>query len=74
MTHHPAVAGLLRFFTDDHLPDRLANVSRPFRLLAEALASDLAGPELSVALRKLLEAKDAALRAALAVQDDRGED
>ncbi|MFE6379238.1 hypothetical protein [Streptomyces roseolus] len=64
---HPAVANVLRFFAHDHLPPRLAEVSRPFADLAHSVAAHpgLAGPELTVALRKLLESKDCAVRAAL---------
>lgn len=63
---HPAVAGLLRYFAFAHLPEHLQGVSRPFGELAEHLADTLpSGPETTVALRKLLESKDAAVRAAL---------
>lgn len=65
---HPAVENLLRFFEYEHLPPRLQVVSQPFHGLAHRLASDdlgLKGTELTVALRKLLEAKDCAVRAAL---------
>lgn len=63
---HPSIAHILQFFKHDHLPPRLADVSRPFCELAHALASgELSGPELTVSLRKLLESKDAAVRAAL---------
>ncbi|MFH9728298.1 hypothetical protein ACH4M4_35870 [Streptomyces sp. NPDC017254] len=70
MTQHPAIANVLRFFSHDHLPDRLAEVSRPFADLAHGLVArpDLDGPELTVALRKLLESKDAAVRASLIAQ------
>lgn len=57
---------VLRFFAYEHLPLRLIEVSRPFHDLAHDLARHVApDPELEVALRKLLEAKDAAVRAAL---------
>ena len=73
---HPAVAGVLRHFRYDHLPPRLQAISKPFASLAREVAgrtiADVAsenepadGPETTVALRKLLEAKDAAVRAAL---------
>lgn len=63
---HPATAALLRYFAFDHLPERLQGVSRPFALLAADLVDTLPpGPEVTVALRKLLEAKDCAVRAAL---------
>ncbi|MFB7589386.1 hypothetical protein [Streptomyces sp. NPDC056169] len=65
--HHPAVTNLLRYFAYDHLPEQLREISQPFGELAHGLVErrDLDGPELTVALRKLLEAKDCAVRAAL---------
>jgi hypothetical protein len=63
---HPAVASLLRFFQYEHLPRHLAEVSKPFALLAYQVADELpSGAETTTALRKLLEAKDCAVRAAL---------
>lgn len=57
---------ILRYFTWMHLPSPLAEVSRDFENLALIVDRTLPnGPEKSVALRKLLEAKDAAVRAAL---------
>jgi len=58
--------GILRYFAFGHLPPHLQEISRPFAELADkvAHASDTS-PETAVALRKLLEAKDAAVRAAL---------
>jgi len=60
---------IMQFFTYAHLPQHLQDVSRPFCELAErVLEVTGAGAEQSVALRKLLEAKDAAVRAALQQQ------
>lgn len=57
---------LLRYFAYDHLPEKLQDVSRPFHTLATLIADSLPpGPETTVALRKLLESKDAAVRSAL---------
>jgi hypothetical protein len=57
---------LLRFFKSDHLPGRLQAVSAPFQTLAESLVFVLpANAERTTALRKLLEAKDCAVRAML---------
>lgn len=57
---------ILQFFAHAHLPPHLAAVSRPFGEMAERIVSDLPrNPERTVALRKLLEAKDAAVRALL---------
>lgn len=64
-------APILRYFTFDHLKEPLREVSGRFAGLALALDSGLPdGPEKSVALRKLLEAKDAAVRAALDLVED----
>ena len=50
-----------------HLPAHLQAVSAPFAVLADSLVAELPrNPERTVALRKLLEAKDAAVRARLA--------
>lgn len=57
---------ILRYFKVGHLPEKLARVSRPFCDLALDLVQTLPrSAERTVALRKLLEAKDAAVRAAL---------
>lgn len=57
---------MLRFFEWSHLPEDLAEVSRPFGQLAAQIVDTLpANPERTVALRKLLEAKDCAIRAVL---------
>jgi hypothetical protein len=67
MTTHPATSALLAFFAYEHLPDPLRPISAEFHNLAVRLVEDhaLDGPELTVCLRKLLEAKDCAVRAAL---------
>jgi len=73
---------ILQFFAYDHLGTDLAAISKPFHDLAHAIVlGDNApesgtattghgplprNPERTVALRKLLEAKDAAVRAAIA--------
>lgn len=63
---HPNTAALLRYFDTSHLPSELARVSRPFYELAYQVAyTSPAGPETTTCLRKLLEAKDCAVRAAL---------
>lgn len=55
---------ICQFFAFDHLPPHLAAVSRPFCELAQRIVDILPrNPERTVALRKLLEAKDAAVRA-----------
>ncbi len=62
---HGAVAAVLQFFAWSHLPPHLQAVSRPFADLANLVADGPQNPETTVALRKLLEAKDAAVRAVL---------
>jgi hypothetical protein len=58
---------IMQFFAHAHLPPHLAEVSRPFADLAESIVATLPrNPERTVSLRKLLEAKDAAVRAKLA--------
>lgn len=57
---------LLQFFTFGHLPAPLQDVSAPFADLAQMICDNLhRNPERTVALRKLLEAKDCAVRAYL---------
>ena len=57
---------MLKYFEFAHLPEHLQVVSCKFHELAWTLCSVVeAGPERTVALRKLLEAKDAAVRAKL---------
>lgn len=59
---------ILQFFSYQHLPEHLRVVSAPFCQLAVELVHQLPrNPERTVALRKLLEAKDAAVRAAIYV-------
>jgi len=57
---------LLQFFKYTHLPEHLQEVSEPFGKLAELISQLPMNPERSAALRKLLEAKDCAVRAKLA--------
>lgn len=57
---------LLQFFAYSHLPEHLQEHSKPFGDLAEKLCETLPrNPERTTALRKLLEAKDCAVRARL---------
>lgn len=58
---------ILQFFAYGHLPQELQEMSKPFGDLAFQIVESLPrNPERTVALRKLLEAKDAAVRAKLA--------
>lgn len=66
---------MLQFFKHDHLPQHLQEISKPFGDLARHIAATLPqNPERTVALRKLLEAKDCAVRACLQTTfDNKGE-
>lgn len=61
---NPAIAHVFQFFAYEHLPPQLQQISKPFCELAQTVASGPQNQETTVALRKLLEAKDAAVRAA----------
>ena len=57
---------LMQFFAYEHLPPYLQEVSKEFYMLASQIIGTLPrNPERSAALRKLLEAKDCAVRARL---------
>ena len=57
---------LMQFFAYEHLPPPLQEISRPFGELARRLEDTLPiNPETTTALRKLLEAKDCAVRASI---------
>lgn len=63
---HPSVRQVAQFFTFEHLPEHLRGVSRDCAELADRMVERLDdGPELTAGLRKLLEAKDCFVRAAL---------
>jgi hypothetical protein len=65
---HPSTEAILRFFAYEHLPAHLQEVSKPFCDLAHDMAGRFEGAELTTGLRKLLEAKDCMVRAALPVR------
>jgi hypothetical protein len=76
---HASIPALLNFFKYDHLPEDLQTISRVFHDLAYFLVEELGektdgnlatGPQLNRALQKLLESKDAAVRAALEIKVD----
>lgn len=55
---------ILQFFQYAHLPEELQKISAPFNTLAWKMARTLPrNAETTTALRKLLEGKDAAVRA-----------
>ncbi len=57
---------IMKYFAYDHLNHNLQDMSRPLCLVAQKMDTDLPdSPEKSAGLRKLLEAKDCFVRAAL---------
>lgn len=57
---------MMQFFAYAHLPAHLQEVSKPYGELAQQMVDTLPrNPERTVALRKLLESKDCAVRARL---------
>ena len=63
----PQQEPILQFFDYAHLPMNLQEVSKNFYFMAHDLVAKVPrNAERTVALRKLLEAKDAAVRAAIA--------
>jgi hypothetical protein len=57
---------LLQFFEYEHLPPFLQTISKPFHVMAHDMVATLPfNPESTAAFRKLLEAKDCAVRAVL---------
>lgn len=56
----------IQWFSYEHLPSKLQEVSRPIAELARLMEETLPdGPEKSAGMRKLLEAKDCFVRAKL---------
>lgn len=63
---HPSTYQISRYFEYEHLPTHLQAISKPCHDLAEQMINALPdGPEVTAGLRKLLEAKDCFVRAAL---------
>ena len=61
---------MLKYFRYDHLPEHLQDVSARFAALAHWIHHALPeNTETTAAMRKLLEAKDAAVRAALPMKE-----
>ena len=62
---------LLRWFTFEHLPDDLGEVSQSCRRLATWMDENLSeSAEKTVGMRKLLEAKDAFVRARIEMRKE----
>lgn len=60
-----AEEAILRYFSFSHLPPKLQRVSREFAIFAREAMSLPRSAERAAGLRKLLEAKDCLVRAAL---------
>lgn len=67
-TRHPGTVALLRWFDYDHLAGKPRDISHSCHHMAHTMVDELPdGPELTAGLRKLLEAKDCFVRAAVDV-------
>lgn len=64
---------ILEYFVYKHLPEHLQGVSKPFKDLAISMAKVDSGAETAAGLRKLLEAKDCAVRAKITSMKVEGE-
>lgn len=63
---HPGTQAIAKHFAYAHLPDHLAPFSKVCHDVADLMIRELPdSPELTVGLRKLLEAKDCFVRAAV---------
>lgn len=63
---HPSVAHILKLFKFEHLPEELQQISKQCSELAHIMVEQCNHtPELTVGLRKLLEAKDCFVRTKL---------
>ena len=68
---HPSTREIAKHFTYGHLPEDLRAVSKLCADLADEILQALPdSPELTAGLRKLLEAKDCFVRAALATRPE----
>lgn len=72
---HPSVESIIQFFDSAQLPEHLASVATKFENLKDDLLTDIAEdtPEVTAGFRKLLEAKDCFVRAAVAAKKQVGE-
>ena len=62
---------IMKYFDYQHLPEKLAKVSKPVSDVAHQMDATLPDcAEKTAGLRKLLEAKDCFVRAALEIKED----
>lgn len=60
---HASVLGVLPFFADSHLHPELREIAEPIRILAfNIVGNEKDGPDLVIALRKLLDARESFIR------------
>lgn len=65
-TEQEVVDPIMKFFAYAHLPEKIQTISRPFGELADNIVATIPrNAERTASLRKLLESKDCAVRAAL---------
>ncbi len=64
---HPSVEAIIKYFSYDHLSGKPKEISSKCKDLVTEMLNELPedSPELTVGLRKLLEAKDCFVRASL---------
>ena len=64
--HHPAIEEKLSWLEYGHLPPHLQETSKLFHDLAHKLADSIpSSPQLTIALQRIIDAKDAAVRASI---------
>lgn len=69
---HPSVEAITRFFETSQLPEPLRTIADHNAILMATMVENIEDdPELTAGLRKLLEAKDCFVRAALAQENRR---
>lgn len=67
---HPSTQQVMQWFTSDHLPEPQQTIALYVSHLADAMVRELSdGAELTVGLRKLLEAKECFVRASFVIQE-----
>jgi hypothetical protein len=69
---HQATQQVLQWFDSSHLPEDLQKVVAPLQVAANEMVRLGVGPEMTAGLRKLLEAKDCFVRAAIQKKKDSG--
>jgi hypothetical protein len=72
MDRHSSVEAVTKYFEHNHLPEPLFSIAYKCSTLKDEMLANLEDdPELTVGLRKLLEAKDCFVRAAVSLENRR---